>query len=124
MFKPSQRDLQGIVLGKMIGRAKEGGCFYTLEECPNLIHNNNKHEALCNFSLELDSVMRWHQRLGHPSFPYLKQLMPTLFQNKSHLSFKCDIYELAKHYRSVFHSKTYMASKIIRIFILLRISIR
>lgn len=50
-----------------------------------------------------------HFRLGHPSFPYLEHLFPSLFMNND--MFQCEICQLAKHQRSVFKSKTYKATK-------------
>lgn len=40
----------------------------------------------------LDQIMLWHFRLGHPSFPYLKHLVPQFLLS----SFHCKVCELAK----------------------------
>lgn len=58
-----------------------------------------------------DEIMLWHRRLGHPSFSYLQKLFPGLFKNKKPVQFQCEVYELAKHQRSVFHSRPYKKSR-------------
>ena len=41
--------------------------------------------------------MMWHYRLGHPNFPYLERLFPSLFINKKAKLFQCDVCQLSKH---------------------------
>ena len=53
--------------------------------------------------------MIWHCRLGHPSFPYLKKLFPSLFKNND--VFECEVCQLAKHMCSNFPAKPYTASQ-------------
>ena len=31
----------------------------------------------------------WHARLGHPSLPILRSLIPTFFSASDHIDFKC-----------------------------------
>ena len=45
-------------------------------------------------------IWLWHHRLGHPSFGYLKHLLPGLFSNVTHLDFKCDTCILAKSHKA------------------------
>lgn len=40
-----------------------------------------------------------HRRLGHPSFGYLRHLVPTLFSNLQLSDFKCDTCIVVKSYR-------------------------
>ena len=37
-----------------------------------------------------DQIMLWHNRLGHPSFFYLKHLFPSLFKGMDCTSFDCE----------------------------------
>ena len=41
-----------------------------------------------------------HRRFGHPSFGYLRHLLPSLFSNITHSDFKCDTCILAKSHRA------------------------
>jgi hypothetical protein len=47
-------------------------------------------------------IWRWHRRMGHPSFGYLKKLFPKLFTKFDVSNFKCDVCELAKSHRVSF----------------------
>ena len=53
--------------------------------------------------------MLLHYRLGHPNFPYMKFLFPSLFKNND--KFQCEICQLAKHTRVFFPPLPYRASK-------------
>ena len=54
--------------------------------------------ALSSESVSVCSeIMLWHNRLGHPSFPYLKTLFPSLFKNKDVNSFNFETCQFAKH---------------------------
>lgn len=44
--------------------------------------------------------MQWHNILGHPSFPLLLEIFPTLSLSSK---FHCEPCELGKHCRSVYH---------------------
>ena len=55
--------------------------------------------------------MLWHRRLGHHSFPYLRNLFPELFRNKDSLMIHCEVCQLAKHQRSYFPSQSYKPSR-------------
>ena len=54
--------------------------------------------------------MLWQHRLGHPSFPYLKQLFPSLFIDKNVNSFVCEICQFAKHTRVSYPIQPYKPS--------------
>ncbi|KAJ9541315.1 hypothetical protein OSB04_027821 [Centaurea solstitialis] len=94
--------------GKMIGTAMEHDRLYYMK-APKL-----NHILPCNLasasSIPSD-IMLWHNRLGHPSFPYLNKLFPQLFINKDLSSFHCEICQLAKHTRIPFKSRPYTSSK-------------
>ena len=55
--------------------------------------------------------MFWHHGLGHPSFPYLKRLFPSLFKGLNCSEFYCESYILAKSHRTIYPSRSYQASK-------------
>ncbi|XP_059289454.1 uncharacterized protein LOC132042971 [Lycium ferocissimum] len=96
------------VSGKTIGSARESGGLYFLENGNNSLQLN----PIClNSTSVLNKVMLWHYRLGHPSFYYLRHLLPQLFRNKNPSLFQCEFCEMAKHHRSFFPSQKYQASK-------------
>lgn len=47
-------------------------------------------------------IWHWHCRLGHPSFSYMKHLLPDLFSNVNESNFKCETCILAKSHRVPF----------------------
>ena len=97
--------------GKTIGTAREfEGLYYMLHPTIESKQVQPAAYSLVSNSSVLDKIMLWHQRLGHPSFPYLKKLYPHLFINKNLDSFNCDICQLAKHTRVPFKSRPYSPS--------------
>jgi len=89
----------------MIGRAEERDGLYYLNvlETPDII---NKQKLTLLFehlqSTTEDLIRLHHYRLGHPSFTTLVVIFPFLFKGFENKHFVCEIYELAKHKRSVF----------------------
>lgn len=95
----------------MIGGAEQNGGLYFLTQGSSI---GRQGQQTCFNSISVSSdkeIMLWHDRLGHPNFQYLKYLIPKLFMNKNHLSFRCESCELAKHHRAVFPSQPYKKSK-------------
>lgn len=108
-FSTFQCIFQDISSGKTIGSAKAcSGLYYFDVDLPSTELNKNIFLG-CNVS-SYDDIMRWHYRLGHPSFPYMKHLFPDFFHNKSLSKFKCEVCEFAKHTRTVYRSRPYKAS--------------
>ena len=72
-------------MGKLIGCAWEHEGLYIFG---NKASKGHTQKASCNvissFTNSSDhEIMVQHFRLGHPSFPYLKKLLPSLFGNKN-----------------------------------------
>ena len=62
----------------MIGRAKLIDDLYFFEDEES---KNKEAQGFSSISTQVkDQIMLWHHRLGHPSFPYLKKLFPSLFK--------------------------------------------
>ena len=72
--------------GSRLAVLKENNGIYLFEGDEDVM-NKQTHalkSEVVSFSESIsvsNKVMLWHNRLGHPSFPYLKQLFPSLFIN-------------------------------------------
>lgn len=109
-FSHSSCEFQDLISGRRIGSAREHGGLYYFEDF-NV--NKQAHTVDCG-SLSMSreqKIMLWHRRLGHPSFPYLRNLFPELFRNKDSLMIHCEVCQLAKHQRSYFPSQSYKPSR-------------
>ena len=111
-FNSSSCQFQDLISGRTIGNARECGGLYYLDEdtLDGQVSNLGCKSLSVSLSCESD-IMLWHYRLGHPSFPYLKNLFPALFKNKDPSLFKCEICQLAKHHRVSYPSQPYKNSK-------------
>ena len=108
-FYLSYCEFQNLLSGRMIGNAKEHEGLYYLEDTQQV---NKQALALSGEFISVSSeIMLWHNRLGHPSFPYLKSLFPFLFKNKDVNSFRCETCQIAKHTRVPYPSHPYRFSK-------------
>lgn len=105
-FFPSHCIFQDQASRKMIGSARMiDGLYYLAGDIPNSSHN----KAALNVTAD-DKVLLWHQRLGHPNFPYLKSLYPEIFINKDQV-FSCQQCTIAKQHRSHHSIQSYKPSK-------------
>lgn len=84
---PTHCEFQEQSSGKMIGIAKEYNGLYYFTGSSSMSHYP-KHLSLSVTSKS--NVLLWHQRLGHPSFDYLRRLNPKLFINKDCSGFQCE----------------------------------
>ena len=91
---------------RLIGGAKAMGGLYYLEGDPP---NSPTNKVVLNVTSNT-KVLLWHERLGHPSFHYLKSLYPEIFINKEHI-FSCEPCTLAKQPRSHHLIQSYKPSK-------------
>ena len=87
--------LQDILTKEIIGCGTKRGRLYYVDDF-SLGRANHMHHTVSNKERH---IWLWHHRLGHPSFGYLKHLLPGLFSNVTHLNFKCDTCILAKSHR-------------------------
>ncbi|KAI5352266.1 hypothetical protein L3X38_005157 [Prunus dulcis] len=77
---------------EILGRGtKRGGLYYVDDFSPGMA-NNVTHP----FDSKQKQIWLWHRRLGHPSFSYMKHLIPDLFSGFKDSDFTCDICILAK----------------------------
>ena len=67
-----------------------------------LAHVMSEHQRATN----KEEIWLWHKRLGHPSFGYLKQLFPSLFNDCKPLDLICETCVMAKSHRAVFPSSS------------------
>ncbi|XP_078158094.1 uncharacterized protein LOC144553769 [Carex rostrata] len=86
---------QDILTKEIIGRGSKQGRLYHLEDmtvgCANLAGGPS--------TTNKNKLMMWHKRLGHPSFGYLRKLMPSLFLNLNEVDFNCETCFKAKSHR-------------------------
>lgn len=97
-------------LGLTIGSARMINGLYYFE---NNLPTSKIAQVLSSLSSTsaYDQIMVWHYQLGHPSFIYLKNLLPSLFKNIDPLTFKCESCLLAKSQRTSYIPKPYQPSK-------------
>ncbi|XP_057749111.1 retrovirus-related Pol polyprotein from transposon RE1 isoform X1 [Arachis stenosperma] len=95
--------------GKMIGSAKMMDGLYYFED----ISEDKIAQGFSGISSMpiKDQIILWHNRLGHPSFPYLKHLFPNLFKNIDSSLLKCESCIRLKSHRAPYYSQPYHASK-------------
>ncbi|CAL2245576.1 unnamed protein product [Prunus armeniaca] len=80
---------------KILGRGtKRGGLYYVDDFSPGMA-NSVTHP----FDSKQKQIWLWHRRLGHPSFSYMKHLIPDLFSGFKDSDFTCDTCILAKSHR-------------------------
>ena len=94
----------------MIGSARMIDGLYYFEDNDS---KNKKAQGLSSISsiLVKDQIMLWHYRLGHPSFPYLKKLFPSLFRRLDCSKFHCENCILSKSHKTIYPSRSYHASR-------------
>lgn len=104
-------EFQDRISGTMIGTAElRNGLYYFEEGSPSGKQAVGLNSRLDSLPIK-EQITIWHQRLRHPSFPYLKHLFPSLFEKCSPLEFQCDVCCFSKSNKSSYHSKPYRASK-------------
>lgn len=109
-FSSSQCEFRDLYSGKTISNTKERDGLYFFEDKQQVV--NKQAQALSNESLSVSNkIMLWYNRLGHPSFPYLKKLFPSLFRNKNINSFRCETCQFAKHTSVPHPVQLYKSSK-------------
>ena len=99
-FSPHVCEFQDFTLERMICSARSYDGLYHLKVQPYSVRQSHlgvSEPISCQINScvsvgELKNqseklVMMWHYRLGNPSFLYLSKLFPSLFKNKSVISF-------------------------------------
>jgi hypothetical protein len=101
-FVESYCVFQELKSKKMIGSAKLINGLYYFEDQDS---KNKEAQGLssCMSNPAKDTVMLWHYRLGHPSFPYLKKLFPNLFKGLDCSKLYCENCILSKSHKIVYH---------------------
>lgn len=97
--------------GLFLADEPESGSMY--EECPSsyTLVNQVSVPKTDKISSNVDLILLWHRRLGHPNFLYLKKLKPDLFINVNVDCLKCEICLFAKQTRVLYPAKAYKESK-------------
>lgn len=94
----------------MIGSAKLIDGLYYFEDEESKNKEAQGFSSISSTQVK-DQIMLWQYRLGHPSFPYLKKLFPSLFNGLNCSEFHCENCILSKSHRPINPSRPYQASK-------------
>lgn len=109
-FFDSHCEFQDRSSGRMIRSNKMIDSLYYFDD--NFSSNKiAQASSSISFASAREQITLWHLRLGHPSFPYLRHLFPSLFKGLDCSSFQCESCHLSKSRRSTYLSKPYHASK-------------
>ncbi|CAL9016053.1 unnamed protein product, partial [Prunus brigantina] len=95
LIYPSFCLLQDIHTKEILGRGTKRGGLYYVDDFSLGVANNVTH----TFDSKQQQIWLWHRRLGHPSFSYMKHLIPDLFSGFKDSDFTCDTCILAKSHR-------------------------
>ncbi|CAL8990313.1 unnamed protein product, partial [Prunus brigantina] len=95
LIYPSFCLLQDIHTKEILGRGTKRGGLYYVDDFSLGVANNVTHP----FDSKQQQIWLWHRRLGHPSFSYMKHLIPDLFSGFKDSDFTCDTCILAKSHR-------------------------
>ncbi|CAL2251993.1 unnamed protein product [Prunus armeniaca] len=80
---------------EILGRGTKREGLYYVDDFSLSVANNVTHP----FDSKQQQIWLWHHRLGHPSFSYMKHLIPDLFLGFKDSVFTCDTCILAKSHR-------------------------
>jgi transposase InsO family protein len=94
--------LQDILTKEIIGRGTKKGGLYYMDDFSTGRANHMRHSSGAKYK----QIVLWHRRLGHPSFNYLKHLLPDLFSDFDVSELKCDTCILAKSHRVSYPSSS------------------
>ncbi|VVA38991.1 PREDICTED: Retrovirus-related Pol poly from transposon TNT, partial [Prunus dulcis] len=75
-----------ILTKEIIGRGTKRGGLYYVDDFSMGRANSVKHPS----DDKHQQIWLWHRRLGHPSFGYMRHLLPELFSVFKDSDFKCD----------------------------------
>lgn len=70
----------------MIGSGREDGGLYLMDMSAPSVPQAHQSSGS---SVSNERLMRWHNRLGHPSFQMLRRLLPGLSESASNFKLKC-----------------------------------
>ncbi|CAL8161765.1 unnamed protein product [Prunus armeniaca] len=95
LIYPSFCLLQDIHTKEILGRGtKRWGLYYVDDFSPGMANSVTNP-----FDSKQKQIWLWHRRLGHPSFSYMKHLIPDLFSGFKDSDFTCDTCILEKSHR-------------------------
>ena len=108
-FSCSTCTCHDLTTERMIGNAREHRELYYLKKEDFV--NKQAQTVSCKASSlsRKQEIMLWYCRLGHHSFPYLKNLFSSMFKKND--LFQCQVCQLAKQQCSVFPSHPYKPLK-------------
>jgi GAG-pre-integrase domain len=82
---------------EILGRGTKKGKLYVMED----ISEGRIHHVQSQKN-SFYQIIKWHKRLGYPSFGYMKKIIPGIFEKCNNESFDCTMCIKAKNHRISF----------------------
>jgi GAG-pre-integrase domain len=82
---------------EILGRGTRRGKLYVMEDISEGRVHHVKSREITSYQ-----IIKWHKRLGHPSFGYMRKLIPGIFEKCDKESFDCTTCIKAKNHRVSF----------------------
>jgi transposase InsO family protein len=92
---------QDILTKRIIGHGTRRDGLYYLDE----LKIGSNYIAKGDEVSTKDKIWLWHRRLGHPSFGYMKKLLPNMFINLNPKDFSCETCVKSKSHRVTYYSR-------------------
>ena len=97
---PDHYVIQDILTKRIIGHGTRRDGLYYLDE----VKTGSNYIVRGDHISTKNKIWVWHKRLGHPSFGYMKKLLPDLFLHLDPKDFVCETCIQSKSHRTTYYS--------------------